>query len=182
MTVSRRLEAHRQAVASAEPVAGLPKQDPTRPYEDEEDDTTTSTKKDKEKDMTTEVEKAKAEGHEAGFEAGLKTANDRMNAVFSSEHYAGREQLAHTMLGKKMSAEDIIEVLASAPKIEAVETDPAKTEAAAEAAARDEAKKAIAATGNSNLDATGGSGTTTTDAQASSQIWDKAVSRIFPSK
>jgi hypothetical protein len=106
--------------------ADLPK-NPTRPDEDEEDDTTTSEKKDKEKkDMTTEIEQAKAEASAAGF----KEANDRMNAVFASEHYEGREATAKVLLGKNMSAADIIDVLATTPKAEKPDAD---TDAAARA-------------------------------------------------
>lgn len=65
----------------------------------------------KEKEMTEETEKVRAEAHADGF----KAANDRMNAVFASEHYTGREALAQKLLAKNMSADDIIDVLAATP-------------------------------------------------------------------
>ena len=153
--------------------ADLPK-NPTRPDEDEEDDTTTSEKKDKEKkDMTTEIEQAKAEGHAAGF----KEANDRMNKVFASEHYEGREKTAQTLLGKNMGADDIIDVLASTPKIEpsallnSVESDP-------EATALAEMKDALAQTGNSSVEASGGA--SKKKEETSAQVWDQALANIIP--
>jgi hypothetical protein len=106
--------------------ADLPN-DPPRP-DGEEDETTTSKKKDKEKyNMTQEVTTAEAKGHAAGF----KEATDRMNAVFASGHYAGREASAHVMLGNaKFSADEIIGVLAAQPKVEpAAINDTIDTEA-----------------------------------------------------
>lgn len=153
--------------------ADLP-EDPTRPEVGEEDETTTSTSKDKEKkDMSNEIDQAKAEGHAAGF----KEANDRMNKVFASEHYEGREKTAQTLLGKNMSADDIIDVLATTPKIEQSSSD-ASVEADAEAAARNEMKDAIAQTSNSSVEASG-SASNKKD-ETSAQVWDQALANIIP--
>ena len=45
-----------------------------------------------------------------------KAATDRSLAVMASEHFAGREKLAATLLGSSMSADEIITALAAAPK------------------------------------------------------------------
>lgn len=164
--------------------ADLP-QDPNRPIEDDEDETIAApeggakpTSKKKDREMTEEeINAMKAEAKSEGF----KEANDRMNAVFASEHYAGRETLAHALLSKNMSAADICDSLAAAPKIEPSAIGAEAVEQKAEEAAREEMKDAIGKTGNSGLDASGG-GAKTDDAQVSAQIWDKAVARIFPNK
>lgn len=62
-------------------------------------------------------------GQKAGEESGFKAANERMNAVFASEHFAGREAMAAKLLNKSgMSAEDVIDVLADTPKAEPKES------------------------------------------------------------
>jgi hypothetical protein len=140
--------------------ADLPK-DRTRPDEDEEDETTTSDIKDKEKkDMNEEIEKAKAEGHAAGF----KEANDRMNAVFASEHYKGREASAAKLLGKNMTADDIIDVLADMPKVEQAALTDEQQREAAEEAGRKEMKDALELSKNSNVDASGAAAVSADDA------------------
>lgn len=155
MNVTRRLEALRSLGATA----AMPKDktDPPRPIEDEEDETTTSKPDKEKKPMTEELDKAKAEGHDAGF----KAANDRMNAVFASAHYEGRETQAKAMLAKSMSAEDIIDILAVTPKIEpsalVVEIDT-------EAVQRQAMVDAIAANKNSAIEAGGGDATKAEDA------------------
>lgn len=99
------------------------------------------------------VETAKKEGQAAGF----KAANDRMNAVMASEHYAGREATANKLLSKEgMSAEDIIDVLATTPKAEATALTPDAAKEAAEAAGRKEMQDAIKSGTNSDVDADAG--------------------------
>lgn len=109
--------------------------------------------------MTEEIEKAKAEGHDAGF----KAANDRMNTVFASEYYEGREEAAKAMLANpKFTAEDITGILAKSPKIEpsTIGAEAVAAEAT-DSDARDEMKKAIATNSNSTVQA--GSGDTAQD-------------------
>jgi hypothetical protein len=103
------------------------------------------------------IEAAKKDGHAQGF----KAANERMNAVFASEHYAGREATAAKLLGKEaMSADDIIEVLADMPKVEQAALTEEQQRAAAEEAGRKEMREQIGQQGNSNVDAdTGGKAT-----------------------
>ncbi|QZP06804.1 hypothetical protein [Caenibius sp. WL] len=119
------------------------------------------------------VEAARKEGHTAGF----KEANDRMNAVFASEHYAGREAAATKLLSKNMSAEDIVDVLADMPKAEANAALSDEQRKAAEEAGRKEMKDAMSETQNSNIEANGGGGKTKTDSRA---VWAKAKAKVFP--
>lgn len=73
------------------------------------------------KDMTmTDTVDTNSNDYKAGMEAARKAANDRVNAVIASEHYAGREKLAATLLNSDMNAESIVAALAAAPA-------PAKT-------------------------------------------------------
>ncbi|BBD98042.1 hypothetical protein SAMIE_1015430 [Sphingobium amiense] len=155
MTTSKRLAAHRASAANEDPQVSPA---PVGPGKDEK-----PTNPDKEKpsmptedEMAAAAEAARKEAHTSGF----KAANERMNKVFASEHYVGREALAQSLLASEaLSAEDVIGHLEKAPKA-AAETTTALTaeqqQAASEAAAREEMKKAIAETGNSNIDADGG--------------------------
>ena len=124
----------------------------------DEPETKTQESKKKDKDMTDEekaaiTDAARKEGHEAGF----KAATDRMNAVFASEHYAGREATAAKLLGKpSMSAEDIVDVLADMPKAEKQELSADQQREAAEAAGRQEMQDALKSQKNSNIDADSG--------------------------
>ncbi|HUD28311.1 MAG TPA: hypothetical protein VMQ93_05515, partial [Novosphingobium sp.] len=121
MATSKRLSAHREAVrvgAESEPDDDKPLT-PDEPGDEDRDTppTNTSTKKEKSMDDETKaaLEAARTEGRDTGF----KSANDRMNAVFASEHYAGREAAAAKLLGKpSLSAEDIVDLLADMPKAE----------------------------------------------------------------
>lgn len=181
MATSKRLSAHREAVrvgAETEPDDDKPLTPDEPGDEDRENPPTTTSKKGK-KSMTDEemkaaIEAARTEGRDTGF----KSANDRMNAVFASEHYAGREAAAAKMLGKpNLSAEDIVDLLADMPKAEPQGSTAALTEeqqrAAAEEAGRQEMKAALEENKNSNVDAS-------TDAvrpdkrKAADDVWTKA--------
>lgn len=74
----------------------------------------------KDKDTTMEKTHTQADvdqAAQAAASAAAKATNDRFNAVLASEHYAGRETLAHTLLAKDaLSAQDIIETLQAAEK------------------------------------------------------------------
>lgn len=176
MSGSSRLAAHR-AAASANDVPETQNPAPDalggKPQGNEPD---TNTIKEKatmdEAAMKAAVEAARTEGHTAGF----TEANERMKAVFASEHYAGRETLAAKMLGKPgLSAEDITDVLADAPKVEPkAEVDQAAANAAAEEAARKEMKEAINSGTNANIDASGGSKPNAKDP------WDSVLADIAP--
>ena len=118
MSISRRLAAHRQAMASAESTATSPNPelDPNKvePDEDEDDDASpTNTTKKKEPTMT-DTPNAVAEARAEACAA----ERTRTNTVLTSEHYAGREKLAANLLSTPLSAEDIAAALAAAPKIE----------------------------------------------------------------
>lgn len=180
MATSKRLSAHREAVrvgAEAEPDDDKTL-NPDEPGEEDRDTppTTTSTKKEKSMDEETKaaLEAARTEGRDTGF----KSANDRMNAVFASEHYAGREAAAAKMLAKpNLSAEDIVDLLADMPKAKPQGTTPALTEeqqrAAAEEAGRKEMKAALEENKNSEVDAGTGGGKPD-KRKAADDVWAKA--------
>lgn len=71
-----------------------------------------------------------------------KAATDRSLAVMASEHFAGREKLAATLLGSSMSADEIITALAAAPK---GATPSADSETDADAKARADMRAKLAA-------------------------------------
>lgn len=167
MTTSKRLAAFR---ADHAPSLELEANELTlvQPVEDDEDDENSCSEK-KDKDMTTQntdemVAKAVADATAA--------ANARFSAVLASEHYAGRETLAQTLLGNdKLTAEEINTALAAAPAL-TVAAEPITTPAAADEAARNEMKAAITGTGNSNIDAGSTPAPSTTNSSAS--VWDQA--------
>lgn len=103
--------------------------------DDEETDTTMGDKKkskDKEKDYMDDkaIAEAKAEVHQ------------RYSTVMASEHYAGREALATTMLANdKLSADEIVTMLAAAPKAAA----PVASEEGDDDGARAEMRQNLAA-------------------------------------
>lgn len=126
MTTSKRLAAFRadhapslELEANELPAANSGDEEPTPDPDEEEPEMTTQTNDD-----------AVAKAHAEGFAA----ANTRFNAVLASEHYAGRETLAQTLLGNdKLTAEEINTALASAPKAAApvaAEGDDAEDRAA----------------------------------------------------
>lgn len=127
--------------------AGDPKPDPN---EDETPDEGCEAGPDKKKedDMSdanneTAIAQAKAEG--------FAEANTRFQAVLASDDYAGREQLAHTLLGNdKLSADEIIQTLAAAEKKQPAVA--AAGEGDAEAAARAEMRAALEENGNSDVE------------------------------
>lgn len=163
MTISRRLAAHRQALASAAPEpTEIP--DPEVPGEDEHKES---------ENMTTETNEAALAAARA---EGFAEAMARSNAVTGSEHYAGREALAATLLGNaKLSAEDITTALAAAPQATA-----AISASADEGAALAAMQAALADTANSNIDA-GAAPSADSDAAAAS-VWDKAQANVFPGR
>ena len=139
MTISKRLAAHRASAPDEDPEV------PSSPAAPDENETPENPKK-KDDPMPDETENkaavdaARTEGHGAGF----KAANERMGAVFASEHYTGREAMAAKLLGKPaMTAEDIIDVLADTPKAETSKLSAEELKAAAEEAGRKEMKSAL---------------------------------------
>lgn len=147
-----------------------PENTETMEPEDEEESSDAGGKKEKEtmndKTSAAALDAAKAEGRKEGF----AEANERFSAVIASEHYAGREQLAHKLLGNvNLGADDIIDVLQAAEKKAGVEASTNDTPDP-EAAARGVMKAAIEETGNSDADADGGgSGAAKSNPQA---VWD----------
>lgn len=161
MTQSSRLAAHRAAAAIAAAEQEIPPASSLAPADTNEP--TTPTNQAKEKPMPTEEEMKAAitTAEQKGRDEATQAATQRMTTVFASEHYAGREPLAAKLLGKSLSAEDIIDLLADAPKAAPVALTAEQIAAAAEAAevaAREEMARTLAETGNSNIDANGGQG------------------------
>lgn len=178
MTTSMRLAAFRAAQTSEEEPE-IPA--PAVPDDDEDEETTTTSTKKKEASMADETttEAALEQARTEAATAATKAANARFSAVLASEHYAGRETLAQTLLGNdKMSAEEITAALAVAPKggTEASTTD-------ADAAAREEMRNAISETGNSEADASGGGkgkGDKGEDPAATANLWKTAIAANNP--
>lgn len=112
MTISRRLAAHRQALASA--ALEEPETMETPPEEQIEDQPEGQNKDDE--FMTEEEHKAAvAEAEAAALAKGFAAANARAATVMASEHYKGREPLAAKLLEKDaLSADDIVGMLEAA--------------------------------------------------------------------
>lgn len=153
MSISRRLAAHREAVASAA-AAPCPRNPLTDPEDEDEvevdeiEDKATGSKPAKDKDMTQEeIDAMKAEARKEGFDQ----ANARFTAVTSSEHYAGRETLAKTLLATELSAEQIITSLAAAAPAPAAAA-PAES---GEEAQRQEMLNAISKNKNAPIESSG---------------------------
>ena len=98
--------------------------------------------------------------------ASADTGTQRALAVMASEHFAGRESLAATLLAnEKLSADEIVGILsASATAAPALAGDD-------EATARAAMKEAIAETGNSNVDA---GAAPAAKPNNSASVWDQA--------
>jgi len=160
--------------------------DPNDDIEDEIDPSATPLKSNKkEADMSeTNNAEAIATAKKEGREEGIKSAHDRMTAVFASDHYAGREAMAAKLLGKpNMTAEDIVDVLADTPKANPSGLSEDQGREAAEEAGRKEMRQAIEGGKNSNIDADAGNGDgKKSDPAAAGGIWDKAIARVFPGK
>lgn len=145
-----------------------------------------STPPEKEKPMAinTESEDYKAgvaASTEAATKAATAAANARFTAVIGSEHYAGREKLAATLLASDLTADAIVGALGDAPKAApetAALTEEQKKEAA-EAAAREEMKAALGQGKNSGIDANGGGKGKEKKADSGS-VWDKAIALNNP--
>lgn len=150
---------------------------------EDEGDTEAKGKKKKDTEMTEEEHKAAiAEAETKAKAAGFAEANERFAKVTASEHYAGRELLAHKLLGNaKLDADEIIDTLsASEKKVEFEASEEAKA-AAAEEAGRKEMQAALGETTNSKIDAGAGAQQQEKTA-ASSSLWDNAIARISPNK
>ncbi|CDO34053.1 hypothetical protein [Novosphingobium sp. KN65.2] len=180
MTTSKRLAAFRER---AEDVRAEDIQTPDCPGDEDRETPPEPKSRKKEKSMDEEQKAALDAARTEGREAGFKSANDRMNAVFASEHYAGREAIAAKMLGKaSMTAEDIIDVLASTPK-EAAGTSALTEEeqrAAAEEAGRQEMKAELGKTENSKVDPNGNG--KSEPKQSASKAWNNVIARMTPNK
>lgn len=185
MTTSKRLAAFRAAEPADDLENDPAKTDPTRP-EDDEDELQPESKK-KDKDMTTITQEAHEAAIAAAHADGMAKANARMNAVFASAEYVGREASAqHKLTAAEyagFSAEQIIASLGKETKVEASTLlTKEEIEAKAEEAARKEMKGTIDQNKNSTVvpGAEGASGDGKMSAQAIDAIWDKAVSRVSP--
>lgn len=109
------------------------------------------------------------------YQAGVNAERERVSAVFASEHFAGREAFTPKLLGKGLSAEDTIDLLADMPKAAPVSQDEANK--AAEAAAREEMREEMAKAGNADLGASKDNDGKTGRAKADA-VWDKANATV----
>lgn len=144
----------RPSAADCDPSKGTPPKSVPDDGEDNDEETEAGDgRKDKEKPMTeAELNQAKADARAEG----VKAERDRFTAVLAHENYQGREAVAHKLLGKDMSAEDIIDVLATAPAA-AAEAPAAETGTPdPDEAAREEMKAVLAKSKNSNIAADDG--------------------------
>lgn len=115
--------------------------------DDDEDEGCSGTPARKKKDDPDMTDTPNTEALAAARSEGFKAATERFNAVLASEHYAGREELAKSMLSSdKLDAGEIIAFLAASPKAAAVETTVDSEEIA-----REEMRAALAETANSDI-------------------------------
>lgn len=141
------------------------------PDEDEDDASSKDGKKKEPKMSDTNTDAAASAARAEGF----AEANARFNTVLASDQFAGREALAKSMLANdKLSADEIITMLAAAPKIEA---SPLASFDGGDANALAAMQAALAETGNSNIDAN--TTTTTASADDSAGVWDRVLAAKF---
>ena len=164
MSVSRRLAAHRAAVASAALAEPIQPTTETRTEDPGEAGATGNNEESNMTDTTTDTAVAAARAEATA------TANARFSTVLASEHYAGREALAQNLLASDLSADAIVTALAA--------SNPAPVAAApvdTDAAARAEMRVALAESGNSNVDANASAADPKATARAETDnVWNKA--------
>lgn len=163
--------------------AGSPKPDDMEPEdnaegEDDADEAEAGKKpkgKKKDKEYMTESEASAAIA--AARAEGFAEATARANTVLGSEHYVGREALATTMLANdKLGADEIVTMLAAAPKAAApVAAGAEADDEAARAAMRDN----LAAEQPGN---TGQAAEETPEAQADTTLVDNMKARFAAKK
>lgn len=142
--------------------------------EDEPEDETNVDGDEEEENCNMDKTHTQADVEQAALAAST-AANERFGKVLASDEYAGRENLAKTLLGNvALGADDIIAALAAAPK--AVEANPE----ASEEGGRQEMRSVLASQGNSDVEAGGGS---TGHQEANKDaLWDNAYARVAPRK
>jgi len=100
--------------------------------------------------------------------AAARASTDRAIAVMSSEHFAGREAQAKTLLANdKLSADEIITILADLAPAEATD---------AEDGARAEMKAALESASKSDIEAN--DATPVTAGQAAGSVWEKSYAKL----
>lgn len=153
------------AASAPAPVAAAGDMPPKKGEDDDDDaDMGDGEKKSKPKDKKDDDY---MEGDQAEAGAKANGGRDVALAVMASEHFAGREKLAATLLANdKLSADEIIAILSASGTT--TTTDP-------EDAARADMKAALAAAGKSGIEANDG-GTVTPGAAAS--VWDKSYAKL----
>lgn len=112
-------------------------------------------------------------GQKAAEEATRKAERDRFAAVTASEHYAGREALAGKLLKSDMSAVDITEALAAAPKAAQAAEEPKRSAEEEELAQGREMLDGMKQQGNKDLGNKSDDGSDKTRANASN-VWKRA--------
>ncbi|MGF7152622.1 hypothetical protein [Novosphingobium gossypii] len=177
--MSRRFDNFSQRLTAGLPAANTQDvrgtEDFPAPPAEPEAEPTTSPDPEEEPDMTTDTPVEQTEAYQAGEAAGRKAATDRMNAVFASEHFAGREAKAAKYLGTDMSAEQITTVLADLPAAQPV--DQAAVTAAAEEAAREQMNENMNRT-NADLGTDQKPKDWKTGRAAADAVWDRAAAKV----
>lgn len=65
-----------------------------------------------------DVDRARAEGHQAGVEAGATAERERVSGILTHAEAAGRTTLAHKCVSQGLSVEQAGELLAASPKLD----------------------------------------------------------------
>lgn len=137
--------------------------------------------KKKDKPMTDDEIKAMVATAKAeGAAEGEAKAHARTTAVLASEHCEGRKELAVSLLGTSLSAEEIVKQLSVAPKSAAPSAvDPS---AAAEAAARAEMASAIDKNKNSDIKVGDGGDKDADPKEQTKAAATAAWAKVYPTK
>ncbi len=156
--------------------------EPECPPEDEDEPEDGEASEGKTKKEKCDMDKTHTQADvEQAASAASAAANERFGKVLASDQYAGRESLAHKLLGNAaLGADDIIDALASAPK--AASPAPEAGQNAAEEAGRQVMRDALAEAGNSNVSPDGGAGGSGNAEANIDALWDTAYARVAPRK
>jgi hypothetical protein len=134
----------------------------------------------KDSSMTTETPLEQRDDYKAGFAAGEtaggKAASDRMNAVFAHADAKGREAHAARLLGRSMSADEIIAELPNFAVASALSEEEQR--AAAEEGGRKELREELDKSGNADLGADKDAAEPQSKRVKSDAVWDRANAAV----
>lgn len=162
-----------EALAGEADQGGVPEkiEEPTPDEPENEPAPEPETPPEKEQAMPDDTPVEQTDAYKAGFAA----ATDRMNSVFASEHFAGREAHAARLLGTTLGSDEIAAQLEHFPKREELSAEAAA--AATEEGGRAEMREAMANAGNADLGADQNSDAHTGRAAADS-VWERANAKV----